>query len=407
MTEVHEHPHPRRRTVAQHPPGVVSGLRLVPLIVLIVCVLVATVLGHVKGDGERGTTSHQRSSRATARHILPESCTPAPERRPERQPWRGPARAKSERVFQANMLGEQPSYVRGEKGWLFFNDWQINDFSQALGRIRLTHSQVNAWAAYLRRLGEAASAHGSRFYVVVAPAKWDVYPQYLPRWARKLRGTDSLDLLMKAHPELPFIDTRAALQQASVQHDTYEPLNSHWTPYGGYVAWKAITACLRRSAPGLFARAGVPDLLGVGKVPSSNEFDRVGIVAPSEPVSTVPEYAAPHIATTARSLASGQRLSLGPDDGVDTTWLPVQTRSTGAQTPLHLLALRDSTGNALSPLWSQTFATTTQYTHPVGCTPDTCATMPSYHVDALLARTRPDVTLLVMTERYLGYGPPA
>lgn len=303
------------------------------------------------------------------------------------------------------MLGEQPSYVRGERGWLYFNDWQINDFSQALGRIQLNRSQVNAWAKYLGGLEQAAATRGSRFYIVIAPAKWDVYPQYLPLWARKLRGTTSLDRLMKAHPELPFIDPRAALQEAATQHNTYEPLNSHWTPYGGYVAWKAITACLRKAAPDQFARADVPPLLSVGRVASANEFERVDIVPPSRPARTIPVYVVPHVSTTVRSVATGQQLKV-PDDVVDTTLLPVETRSPAAQTRLHLLALRDSTGDALSPLWSETFSRTTQYTHPVGCTSDTCAATASYHFPALLDRTHPDVTLFVMTERYLGYGPP-
>jgi len=408
VKEVHHEPQPHG--IAQHPSRMARGVQLIPLIILVVCVVAATVAGLVvdaRDDGASGKPSKKEGGQAAGEASgLPASCAPAAARRPTKEPWSGAARKRSERVFQARIRGEQPSYVRGEHGWLYFTDWQIDDFSQALGRASATKAQVRAWADYLAGLESAASSRGSRFYIVIAPAKWDVYPQYLPEWARKLRGTTTLDKLRKAHPELPFIDPRAALQEAGSEDPTYEPLDSHWTPYGGYVAWQAITDCLRKDAPEEFRGAGVPAIRGVGAVKASNEFERVGIVPPSEPVRTVPEYAAPLVPTKARSIATGERLELGPDHVIDTTQTPVQLRSPGAQTQLHLLALRDSTGNALSPLWSETFATVTQYVHPVGCPPETCATLPSLRLGSLLDEVEPDVTLLVMTERYLGYGPP-
>lgn len=234
---------------------------------------------------------------------------------------------------------------------------------------------------------------------MIAPAKGDVYPGRLPNWAQDLRGFVSLDLLMKTHPELPFIDTRPELREAGQVNATYSPLNSHWTYYGGYVAWQTVTSCLRASDTA-FASLSVPPISGVTARADFNEFASFEVVPSVQPTWTVPVYSEPLPATTAVSLVSGDPVQLDGDNVVDMTQLPVETTSENAQSDLTLLALRDSTGSALSPLWSTSFAHTVQFQHGVGGTGEVL------NVGSLVSKYKPNVTLFVMTERYLDYGPP-
>ena len=227
--------------------------------------------------------------------------------------------------------------------------------------------QREAWATWIAKQQKIVEKAGGRYHVVVAPANWDVYPQKLPTWAQKLRGTTSLRQADGATtPSCPWIDTRAALRKAAKKHDTYEPLDSHWTPYGGYVAWQAITKCLRATDHGAQRRSTRRAITGVGITANSNEFAPNG-VPDGKPRRTYPIYAAPHPGdhdhAPARRRADRRPV---PTSSTDTLQAPLKTSTPGAQRPRSRCStLRDSTGNALSPLWSTSFGTTVQYGHGI------------------------------------------
>ena len=280
------------------------------------------------------------------------------------EPWQGSRRKASEQSFKKAMKKNR-SYVKGKDGWLFFSDNQSLDISQAVGRVTQTSKQQQAWAKWISAQAQIVKKGGGHYYVVVAPAKWDIYPQKLPAWAQKLRGTTSLRALMKAHPELPWIDPSAALRQAAKKNDTYERLNSHWTPYGGYVAWQAIARCLRATDKG-WAGVDVPAISGVGITSNLNEFAANG-VPDGTPERTYPIWAQPHPPTTTTHVPDGADLGTSPDFVTDTLQAPLKTSTPGAQRPeLTMLTLRDSTGNAVSPFYSNSFGTTVQYGHGIG-----------------------------------------
>jgi len=382
-------------------PGRLSRLRLVPLGLLTLAVAATAVVGVVDGSPvtagipasalpkDPATKAAERAAKAKPK------CMPKFSTGITSEPWEGAERKKSERAFKARIKQEDPAYVNGKDGWKFFTDYQAQNFSQALGRVTQTAAQREAWARWIAKQEKTVRQGGGRYFVVVSPANWDVYPQKLPTWAQKLRGSTSLQKLMAAHPELPWIDTRSALRQAATKHDTYEPLDSHWTPYGGYVAWQAITKCLRATDKTL-KPVGAPAIDGVGVVANSNEFAAEGVPS-GKPRRTVPEYTDPHPASTASHLPDGAAITLGPDFATDTLQAPLTTSTPAGQAPgATLLTLRDSTGNALSPLWSWSFGTTVQYGHGIGQQglkpPDLQELMDTHH---------PQVVIFMITERFL------
>jgi hypothetical protein len=399
--------------IAQHP-RMVRRLRLLPLGVLCLAVTSLALVGVVH-DGEvtgdlpaSALTSSQtpeQAERAAAREAkragkAKKACMPAFDDGVRTEPWAGARRTQSEKVFKARMKKEKPGYVKGRDGWKFFTDYQSENFSQAIGRVTQSAKQRKAWASWIAKSQKTVERAGGRYHVVVAPANWAVYPQKLPVWAQKLRGTTSVQKLMNAHPKLPWIDTRAALRKAAKKHDTYEPLDSHWTPYGGYVAWQAISKCLRAGGEQL-KPVTAPALSGVGVMASSNEFAADG-VKPGKPRRTYPIYAAPHPDTTITHLPDGAPIANSPDHVTDTIQAPLKTSTPAAQVPgATVLTLRDSTGNALSPLWSTSFGTTIQYGHGInqqGLVPPDLA--------ELMATYQPDVVLFVITERFLAQPAP-
>jgi hypothetical protein len=391
--------------IAQRP-RLMSRLRLLPLAVLCLLVASAAVVGVVHGGKVTAglpasalpkspeVKAAERAEKAKAR------CMPRFNTGVTGEPWQGSRKRASEKAFQKAMKKENKHYVSGKGGWKFFTDEQSLNFSQALGRVTQTSKQREAWATWITKEQKIVEKAGGHYFVVVAPANWDIYPNKLPSWAQQLRGTTSLRLLMKAHPELPWIDPSAALHNAASKHATYEPLNSHWTPYGGYVAWQAMTKCLRTTDKG-WAGLGAPAITGVGVGPNLNEFASSG-VPDGKPARTYPILAQPHPATTTTHEPDGASLGTSPDFVTDTLQTPLKTTTPGAQRPeLTMLTLRDSTGNALSPFYSGSFGTTVQYGHGIGqlgITPPNLST--------LMATYHPQLVLFVITERLLAQPAP-
>jgi hypothetical protein len=327
-------------------------------------------------------------------------CVPGYDTGVKGEPWQGKLKATSERTFKKDIKKEHPAYVRGKDGWKFFTDYQSQDFSQSLGRVTQSAKQREAWAKWIAKSEKIVKQAGGEYHVLIAPAKWDVNPQKLPTWAQRLRGSTSLVKLMAAHPELPWVDTRAALAKAAKKTPTYEPLDSHWTPYGGYVAWQQVTRCLRAGNKN-FAALTVPSITGVAVMDNSNEFTEFGVPS-GKPRRTYPIYAQPHPATTMHQPDGTLIPPTNSDFVTDTVQAPLTTSTPGAQAPgLTMLTLRDSTGNSLSPLYSWSFGTTVQYGHGIGQAglepPNLAELMSTYH---------PQLVLFVMTERFLALKAP-
>ena len=396
--------------IAQRP-RLASRARLLPLLVLCLCVAAAAVVGLVNDstvtsdlapaaappadpgkDGDEGSKAADRAAEKAK-----DRCTPKWNNRVRSEPWKGARKKASEKAYKARIAKEHPGYVKGRNGWLFFSDYQANNFSQALGRITQSTAKQKAWAKYLKKAQRLVQEDGGVFQVVVSPATWEIHPEKLPAWAKTLRGTNSLDKLMKAYPKLPWIDTRPALLKAVRKHDTYEPKNSHWTPYGGYVAWQAISKCLATHS-GL-DKVGAPELQEVDIEPNLNEFALDG-VPDGKPARTVPVYTEPLPDTTITQIPSGSEVAPVPDGSLDAVWLPAQTSTPEATSDQTLLVYRDSTGSALSPLWHYSYATTFQYHHGVA------STAKPTKVAKVIAKHHPDVFLYVITERFLDTMPP-
>lgn len=340
-------------------------------------------------------SSGATSATGTATPAAADPCArPAPAPAPADDPWTGDAREQSEAAFQARLEQEDPAYVVSENGWWFFGDTQNVNLSQAIGRERLSADEADAWASYFESLEAAAADVGSAFVVLVAPAKWDVHADELPLWAQELAGETSYELLLRTHPDIPVVDVRAALREA--EPATYEPTNSHWTPWGAYVAWSAAVGCIQESdfpVDGLT----VPEVTDVELTTAVNDFADSGAV-PSGDTQSVPVYAEPQPPSEVVGL-DGTPYEL-VEGIVPISVMPAATSTPGAQVDGKLLAFRDSMGTPLSPLLARSFTSTVQMPHSVG------GTGPATDLAAVIADEAPDVTVMVMTERYLVHGPP-
>ena len=221
---------------------------------------------------------------------LPEQCHPAVEPAPA-EPWLDGDPAAAEAIWQAHAAELAGPTVLGEDGWVFWGDVQNQNFSQAVGRRVLSEAETADWADHLRGMRDTLAEQGIPLYIMITPAKWSVYPEDLPLWAQEIRGSGPLDQLIHAAPDLPIIDSRTQLRQASTEHQTFSRVNSHWTDYGAYVAWDSAAACIAAVTPELGDLAP-PEMDGVVAPVDDNEFAPYGF-ANAVPDWTTPVFTEP------------------------------------------------------------------------------------------------------------------
>jgi alginate O-acetyltransferase complex protein AlgJ len=155
--------------------------------------------------------------------------------------------------IKAEWLGTSPNpkVWLGRDGWLFYNH------SAEAGFVSPHDpgfpARLDRWAAALSARRAWLAARGIRFLVVAAPDKQSIYPEYLPRLARR-RGPAPLDDLLTRcgqDPDLPVLDLREPLRVAKQIGPLYLHNDSHWSPAGDYAGCTATAAALARWYPSL------------------------------------------------------------------------------------------------------------------------------------------------------------
>jgi len=369
---------------------------LVPLGILMAAVVAATCTGYVVREQQREQAMRPPQEAVGVESSLPGQCLSPNHPFPTANPWSNDARPSSEQAFQLGLSTGDQTVVEGKDGWVFWGDVQANNLSQSVGRRVLSQQEMTQWASHYAALAERLRAQGVDFVIQVVPAKWDVYPEQLPDWAQELRGPTTLDYLRYSHPELPVMDMRDALVAAKATAPVYQPLNSHWTPYGGTVGWTAFAACVGAMNP-KYAVLRPLDVIGTTLDQGNNEFASFGRL-PDGDRSASPVWGTPPGPMTITD-KTGKARQVTTDYGTDVLELPAVTRNESAQSDLSALILRDSQGNALAPGWQQGFATTIQVAGALDH-PETPVDVQSY-VD----EHHPDIVVLEVTERFLNFVP--
>ena len=378
-------------------------LYYVPLIVLFVLSAVAAGSGYVvkkqiqNAPPVPATPAAISGPTGNARAALPATCHPSVAK-PAQQLWLTGKAAKAEAVWDAHKSDLAKDYVTGKDGYVFWNDVQAMNFSQAVGRRTLSVAEAGNWHTYLSSMRDQLAAKGIPFYIVVTPAKWDIYPQELPDWAQSIRGSGPLDQLLHQYPDLPIIDIRTPLRQAAKTTPVYSRVNSHWTDYGAYVGWKSVADCINSTTTAL-GTLTIPPSTGVTTSDKNNEFAPYGVTSPV-PDWTAPDYA-PALKAVTLTKADGTSSVVPGDQATDMSLLPASTKTDGAALSKSLLFVRDSMGNSLSIPVQQEFAQTWQVRHNFD------AAQPNSLPDLakLVSEHHPDAVVLQVAERHLNFPP--
>jgi hypothetical protein len=106
----------------------------------------------------------------------------------------------------------------------------------------------------LDRLDNLLKSKGVKLIVVVPPNKNTIYPEYMPLPIPVIGDQSRLDQLVnyeQQHGEFKILDLRQAFMKARSDVQIYYPCDTHWNPYGAFVAYQEIFKALEKDFPKL------------------------------------------------------------------------------------------------------------------------------------------------------------
>ena len=318
--------------------------------------------------------------------------------------WAKASTAYGTALFRLQTSSNTRNGIIGKDGFIFLGDAYQDAFSQAIHRQTLSDEQATAWVEVLDLQRSWLAARGIPMLFVVGPSPATIYPDKLPDWATlELGRPSSLDRILSActriGSKVSIVDLRKALTDARARADTYSPRNTHWSEFGGWVAWTQVAKALVGIMPDLRA-FGTDNTVGVVTNPDGGS-DYVNLLG----VDVKNPWTRYQLTTPFPAMEiAGEDGSVLRSSGTQTNiaLLPRTTRTADAPSRKRALVIRDSTGDALSPFLQATFEATDQLR--IRLSADGTRIIPPDQIRLIVdevERFKPDVVIYIMTERLL------
>ncbi len=274
--------------------------------------------------------------------------------------------------FRLSALGEKDFHdvVVGRDGWLYYSGEKNLDYYQRTEM--MTPGQIEALLRRLTLYREPLAEQGIAFYIVVAPNKETIYPEYLPDGIRQGDGLSLFDRILTANkdPLLKIIDLRPALLAAREEKQVYYRTDTHWNPDGAFTAYQVIAATIGEDFQAVRPH-GVNDFI---RAPETISGDLSAMLAMKDVLTEESFGLEPLLPRVARMENSGDSAVL-------------KSFSSQADTPRAMI-FRDSFFNGLMPFMMEHFRE--------------AVLVRAFEPDMdWIAAEKPDLVIIEVAERYL------
>ena len=142
-----------------------------------------------------------------------------------------------------------PNVLIGKQDWLYYTgENNIQDYECT---IPFTKAELTAIRERLLGWNEQLRQRGIRFYVVIAPNKESIYPQYLPERVQAGVRACRIDQVMQELQTTPLnvLDLRSPLRIAAQTAQVYHRTDTHWNSNGALIASQTILARILEDVP--------------------------------------------------------------------------------------------------------------------------------------------------------------
>ena len=148
----------------------------------------------------------------------------------------------------ANALQKSPmpdKVIFGKDGWLFLVDKELQEYR---GTNLMKQNDIDKIADEMVRRKEYLEKTNSKLYVVVAPIKYSIYPEYLPRYVDRINKISRTDQIVVALKEkgINILDLRPVEINAKHNNLLYYKTDNHWNDIGAFYAYEAMIKLIKK-----------------------------------------------------------------------------------------------------------------------------------------------------------------
>ena len=152
-----------------------------------------------------------------------------------------------------NYLGRSPLpefVIFGKGDWMYYGEKHIKVYR---GTEHYSKNEIEEIKKELLYRYEYLKKRGIKYYFVVLPTKYTIYPEFIPDNVTRLYNKTITDQLLEAfNGNAPFrlIDTRQALLDAK-KHNVrlFQKTDAHWNSAGAFFAYQKISEYLTKDFP--------------------------------------------------------------------------------------------------------------------------------------------------------------
>ncbi len=159
-----------------------------------------------------------------------------------------------QREMKKRFGGSQTStkLLKGVDDWYFNTDNRLlEDFT---GRNLFSESDLNRWILSYRSKKEWLAERGVRYLFIVPPNKQTIYGEFIGKPLADHRGPSRFAQIKSAlsySDRATLVDPAAALLQHKDSVPLFFKSDTHWTPYGAYLAYRVIAERIESLFPGI------------------------------------------------------------------------------------------------------------------------------------------------------------
>jgi len=144
-------------------------------------------------------------------------------------------------MYKIGVSTKPEKIVLGKQGWLYLGNSHAKTISKFRGLVHFDSTQLSSWFNYFITIQNYLKSKNILSYIVIAPDKQTIYPEYLPDYISRGKKTP-YDQIIENSKSLNLIDLREPIlnEKNNHNHQLYMKSDSHWNDLGAYIAYSII-----------------------------------------------------------------------------------------------------------------------------------------------------------------------
>jgi alginate O-acetyltransferase complex protein AlgJ len=239
----------------------------------------------------------------------------------------------------------------GKDGWLFDAAKERNTYE---GKVNIPPESYIYVMRELHKRTLWYRARGIRFYVLIAPMKAEIYPEFLPAFYRRARYgtlTDRLVNTIRKDTVIRLITLKEVMLAEKPNHRLYSKMDNHWNYVGGYFAYRALMREINKDFPDVKPLELSDFKFKERTVKGGNLSGMIGLTGKMSETEWLPSF------PSMRSIDDPDKRYKVPEAFPFVNDYEVRHYIPGSKLP-SIMVIRDSYGQHLFPYLSETFGRT-------------------------------------------------